>query len=84
MAQRAKTFLAAPRGYIAERNNVVDASDELGRKGQELREMTRDLDLLKADVDLLDTIIQLRRGFAATAGRADDVKAEDTDREADA
>jgi hypothetical protein len=82
--QRAKAFLAAPSRFMAERTNIVDASDELGRKGQELREMTRDLDLLKADVDLLDMIIRMRRGLAATAGTADDFKAEDTDREADA
>jgi hypothetical protein len=81
--QRAKAFLAAPSRYMAERNNIVDASDELGRKGQELREMTRDLDLLKADVDLLDMIIRLRRGLAAAAGRADDLKAEENDVEAE-
>jgi hypothetical protein len=75
--QRAKAFLAAGSRFMAERNNIVDASDELGRKGQELREMTRDLDLLKADVDLLDMILRLRRGLAAAAGRADDLKAED-------
>ena len=80
--QRAKAFIAAPGRYMAERSNIVDASDELGRKGQELRELTRDLDLLKADVDLLALIIRLRLGLAAAAGRADDVKAEESGEEA--
>jgi hypothetical protein len=40
--------------------NAVEASEELGRKGQEVREMTRDVDLLKADVDLIAMIIRSR------------------------
>src|ERR1051325_2861975 len=46
-------------GGVTERKTAVDASEELGRKGQELREMTRDLDLLKIDVDTLAMIIRL-------------------------
>jgi hypothetical protein len=39
---------------------AVDASEELGRKGQELREMTRDLDLLKVDIDVIAAVMRLR------------------------
>jgi hypothetical protein len=35
--QRARTF-AIGSGGVTERTNAVDASEELGRKGQELRE----------------------------------------------
>jgi hypothetical protein len=48
---KARAF-AAGSGGVTERKNPVDASEDLGRKGQEVREMTRDLDLLKTDVDL--------------------------------
>jgi hypothetical protein len=58
--QRAKAFLAAGGRGVSDRNNIVEASEELGRKGQEILEMTRDLDLLKADVDLLAMIMSLR------------------------
>jgi hypothetical protein len=50
----------AGSGGVTERRSAVDASEELGRKGQELREMTRDLDLLKTDVDLIVMVIRLR------------------------
>ena len=39
---------------------AVDVSEELARKGQEVREMTRDVDLLKADVDLIAMIVRWR------------------------
>jgi hypothetical protein len=47
---KARTFVTGSGG-VTERMNAVSASEDLARKGQELREMTRDLDLLKADVD---------------------------------
>jgi hypothetical protein len=56
---RARTFVATPGG-VTERMNSVDASEELGRKGQEVREMTRDLDLLKIDVDVISIIVNMR------------------------
>jgi hypothetical protein len=56
---KARAFVNGAGG-VTERRTAVDASEELGRKGQELREMTRDLDLLKIDVDVLATIIRLR------------------------
>jgi hypothetical protein len=56
---KARAFVAGSGG-VTERTNAVDASEELGRKGQELREMTRDLDLLKTDVDLIAMIVRWR------------------------
>jgi hypothetical protein len=49
---------------------AVDVSEEIARKGQELREMTRNLDLLKIDVDIIAMVIELR-------GAKADVQAED-------
>jgi hypothetical protein len=49
----------------------VEASEDLARKGQELREMTRDL--LKVDVDIIAMIARLR---SASAGP--DTKVEET------
>jgi hypothetical protein len=51
--------------------NTVEVSEELGRKGQEVREMTRDLDLLRADVDLIEMMVRLRGAFASTDVRAE-------------
>jgi hypothetical protein len=56
---KAKTFMAGAGG-VTERKTAVEASEELGRKGQELREMTRDLDLLKIDFDVIAMIVRLR------------------------
>jgi hypothetical protein len=67
---RAKAF-ATSSGGVTERRNAVDGSEELGRKGQELREMTRDLDLLKTDVDLIAMIVRLRGAFAPGDARSE-------------
>jgi hypothetical protein len=56
---RAKMFVSNSGG-VTERRMAVDVSEELARKGQELREMTRDLDLLKVDVDIIAMVIRLR------------------------
>lgn len=61
---KARAF-AAGSGGVTERKNAVDASEDLGRKGQEVREMTRDLDLLKTDVDLIAMIVRLRGAIPA-------------------
>jgi hypothetical protein len=50
----------------------VEASEELGRKGQELREMTRDLDLLKIDFDVIAMIVRLRGATAAPDPRGEE------------
>jgi hypothetical protein len=63
---KARLFIGSTGG-VTERKMAVDVSEELARKGQELREMTRDLDLLKVDVDVVAMVIRLR-GVPATAG----------------
>ena len=68
---KAKAF-AASSGGVTERRNAVDASEELGRKGQDLREMTRDLELLKTDVDLIAMMVRLRGAFAPTDFRTEE------------
>lgn len=68
---RAKAF-AATTGGVSERRSAVDASEELARKGQELREMTRDLDLMKVDVDVISMIARLRGATAAIDAKAED------------
>jgi hypothetical protein len=62
---RAKAFVNGSGG-VTERRMVVDVSEEIARKGQELREMTRELDLLKVDVDVIAVAIRLR-GIPAPA-----------------
>lgn len=56
---KARIF-ATSSGGVTERKNAVDASEDLARKGQELREMTRDLDLLRADVAVIAMMLRLR------------------------
>jgi hypothetical protein len=68
---RARAFVTGSGG-VTERRNAVDASEELGRKGQELREMTRDLDLLKTDFDLIAMVVRLRGAFAPVDARAEE------------
>ena len=71
---RAKAF-AAVSGGVTERRNAVELSEDLARKGQELREMTRAVDLAKADVDLIAIIVRLRG--AATEDSAEEEPATD-------
>ena len=68
---RAKAF-AASTGGVSERRSAIDASEELARKGQELREMTRDLDLIKVEVDLIAMIARLRGATAATDAKSEE------------
>jgi hypothetical protein len=56
---KAKAFVASS-GRVTERRTAVDTLDDVGRKGQELRELTRDLELLKTDVDVIVMIVRLR------------------------
>jgi len=56
---KAKMFIGSSGG-VTERNMAIDASEEIARKGQELREMTRDLDLLKIDADIVAIVIRSR------------------------
>jgi hypothetical protein len=71
---RAKMFIGNSGG-VTERKMAVDVSEELARKGQEMREMTRDLDLVKVDVDVIAMVIRLR-GVSAAAGEPGEVPGE--------
>jgi hypothetical protein len=68
---KAKTFMASSGG-VTERRTGVEASEELGRKGQELREMTRDLDLLKIDFDVIAMTLRLRGASAPGEARGEE------------
>ena len=68
---RAKMFVNTPGG-VTERRMAVDVSEELARKGQEVRETTRDLDLLKTDVDVIETVIRLRGAHSLGVAQAED------------
>jgi len=63
---KAKMFTSSSGG-VTERNMAIDVSEEIARKGQELREMTRDLDLLKVEVDIIAIVIR-SRGASAPMG----------------
>lgn len=63
---RARMFLQT-NGGVTERRMAVDTSEELARKGQEVREMTRELDQLKVDVDTIDLLLRLRSPHRASA-----------------
>jgi len=56
---RAKMFTTSSGG-VTERNMAIDVSEEIARKGQEVREMTRELDLLKVDVDMIAIVVRAR------------------------
>src|SRR5262245_57744333 len=60
------------KGGVTERNMAIDVSEEFARKGQELREMSRDLDLIKVDVDLIGMVIRLRGVSLRMAAQIDD------------
>src|SRR6266436_8005276 len=68
---RAKMFVSSSGG-VTERNMAIDVSEEIARKGQELREMTRDLDLLKVDVDVIAIVIRLRGASAPVGAQGED------------
>jgi hypothetical protein len=68
---RAKMFIGSSGG-VTERNMAIDVSDEIARKGQELREMTRDLDLLKIDADIVAIVIRSRGASAPTGVQGED------------
>jgi len=68
---RAKMFVGGSGG-VTERNMAIDVSEEIARKGHEVREMTRDLDLLKVDVDLVTTVIRLRGASTPTGIQTED------------
>ena len=77
---KAKMFICSSGG-VTERNMAIDVSEEIARKGQELREMTRDLDLLKVDVDIIAIVIRFRGASAPTGVQGDDASEGDPERE---
>jgi hypothetical protein len=76
---RAKAFINSAGG-VTERRMAVDVSDELARKGQELREMTRDLDLLKVEVDVIAIVLRLRGGHPPASAPVEDAPEAEPDR----
>ena len=68
---RAKAF-AAGTGGVSERRNIIDASEDLARRGQDVREMTRDLDLIKVEVDIIAMIARLRGASVALDVKTDE------------
>ena len=77
---RAKMFVSSSGG-VTERNMAIDVSEEIARKGQELREMTRDLDLIKVDVDIISIVIRLRGAAAPTGVQGEEETESDPERE---
>jgi hypothetical protein len=77
---KAKMFTGSSGG-VTERNMAIDVSEEIARKGQELREMTRDLDLLKVDVDSIAIVIRLRGASAPTGAHGDETSDGEPERE---
>ena len=76
---RAKMFTSSSGG-VTERNMAIEVSEEIARKGQEVRELTRELDLIKVEVDIIATIIRLR-GASSPAGQQEDVHEKEGERE---
>jgi hypothetical protein len=68
---KARAF-ATSSGGVTERKNAIDASEDLARKGQELREMTRDLELLRADVAVIAMMLRLRGAVAPADTRSEE------------
>jgi hypothetical protein len=68
---RAKMFTSSSGG-VTERNMAIDVSEEIARKGQEVREMTRDLDLVKVEVDIIASVIRFRGAPAQAGGHGDE------------
>jgi hypothetical protein len=73
--QRARMFLAA-KGGVSERQNAVDASEELAKKGQHVRQLSLELDLLKCDIDAVAAAMRMR-GFASSPTTSDEPTATD-------
>jgi hypothetical protein len=77
---KAKMFVSSSGG-VTDRKMAVDVSEELARKGQELREMTHDLDLLKVDVDIIAIVIRFRGASAPAGAQGEDASEGDPERE---
>jgi hypothetical protein len=77
---RAKMFTGSSGG-VTERNMAIDVSEEIARKGQEVREMTRDLDLLKVDVDIIAIVIRWRSAAPPAGAHGEDAVERENERD---
>jgi hypothetical protein len=77
---RARMFVSSTGG-VTERNMAIEVSEEMARKGQELREMTRDLDLLKVDADIIGIVIRSRGASERAGVQGEDAADGDGERE---
>ena len=82
---RAKAFVNGSGG-VSERTNAVEANEELARKGQHVREMTHEVDLLKCDVDAIAGCLRLRglQALSSRSAEGGDARTDDDDTAADA
>lgn len=81
---RARAF-SQGTGGVSERTNAADANEEFARKGQHVRELTLELDLLKCDIDIIASCLRFR-GLPAPSAKAEDHREggfEEDDRPAD-
>jgi hypothetical protein len=67
----ARLFVTS-KGGVTERRMALEASDDLAKKNQHIREMSLGLDLLKADVALISACLRLRGVASAMAPRHDE------------
>ena len=72
---RAKMFTGSSGG-VTERNMAIEVWEEIARKGQEVREMTRELDLLKVEVDIIAIVIRSRSAPPAGVRGEDTIESE--------
>jgi hypothetical protein len=79
---RAKMFTSSSGG-VTERNMAIDVSEEIAREGQEVREMTRDLDLVKVEVDIIASVIRFRGAPAPAGGHGEDASESESGHEGD-
>jgi hypothetical protein len=79
---RAKMFTSSSGG-VTERNMAIDVSEEIARKGQEVREMTRELDLVKVEVDIIASVIRFRGAPAPAGGHGEEASEGDSGNEGD-
>jgi hypothetical protein len=79
---RTKMFTSSSGG-VSERNIAIDVSEEIARKGQEVREMTRELDLVKIEVDIIASVIRFRGAPAPAGGHGEDAGEGDSGHDSD-
>ncbi len=58
-------FFVTSKGGVTERQMALEASEDFAKKHQLLRAMTLELDLLKADIDVLAMALRVRGAMAS-------------------